>query len=130
MFLVYLIFMSFIYKVDPILTLSVAKVESDYRVRVIGDNGKSFGMLQVKCIAARDVGYDGKCKELRSSFLNIKYGVKYLAKQLNRYELWDAISAYNAGRPLVCKKCKNKRYVNSKYVNKVKKAYLKLTEGE
>jgi soluble lytic murein transglycosylase-like protein len=130
MFIIYMYMISVLYSVDPMLSYSVVKTESNWNSFAIGDHGKSFGLFQVKCSTARGMGYKGKCNNLLNPFINIVYGVAYLSMQLKKYGD-DGISAYNAGRPYLCasykEKCKGERkYVNGKYVTKVQNVYASL----
>ncbi len=107
------------YQVCPALVLAVIQQESEFRSYVVGDRGKSFGLMQISYIAALDVGYTSSFQEWKKSGLeietNIKYGVGYLELQHKRYgsaEVYDTaientLSAYNAGQPTL----KNRRYV-------------------
>jgi soluble lytic murein transglycosylase-like protein len=127
----YIFFMSFIYGINPSLPFSIVKVESNFKSNVIGDKGKSFGLFQVKCSTARGLGYKGKCKELLDPYVNTNYGLMYLSYHNRRY-IKDTISAYNAGRPFLCrhykKKCRKfkREYVNNKYVDSVIKNYKQI----
>ena len=78
-------------------------------------NSLSYGLCQIKAIAARDVGYKGDPNALRDPFFNAYMASKYFKKQIedkrNRTPYYNnscnektkavyghAISAYNAGR--------------------------------
>lgn len=76
----------------------------------------SYGLMQIKCATARDIGYLGKCQKLFNASLNLKYGVKYLSILKRRYKSdLNMISAYNQGQPFRFSsgKFKNHSYVNS-----------------
>lgn len=129
--LIFLILMSLYSDVDPRLAYSVASVESNYNKHAMGDSGKSYGLFQIKCSTAKSIGFNSKCSMLKNSYVNIYYGVKYLSMQLDKHSRWDAISAYNAGRPFLCekypRKCKKPRmYVNNLYVSKVQNKFAML----
>lgn len=90
------------------LILAIIKVESDFNPMAVGIYGE-YGLMQIKCETARDMGFTGNCSELFEPATNIKYGVSYLIYQYNRYNSWTAaISAYNAGHL-----ASNTGYVNS-----------------
>lgn len=59
----------------------------------------SWGLMQVLGNTARELGYQGAfLGDLCHPEIGLRYGAKYLKKQLNRYgEMERALSAYNAG---------------------------------
>jgi len=60
----------------------------------------SWGACQVMGAVARELGFKGPfLSELLEPEVGIEYGAKLLAKLQATYELPDALSAYNAGRP-------------------------------
>lgn len=109
-----IILMAMILKVNPMVALSVAKLESGLDASAMGDQGKSYGLYQIKCDTAKGVGFKGKCSELRDARVNIIFGLLYLKSKMQKHNLKAALSAYNAGRPLY--KAKG-RFVNGKYVD-------------
>ena len=109
---------------------AVAWVESNFRhVHNYNDGGSpSYGMMQIKCIAAKDVGFKGECKELEKAELAIKYGILFLNSRFEKYALLeDVFAAYNSGRPIRCKvkskKCYPMELINHEYVYKVTRRY-------
>jgi len=94
------------HQVDPKLIASIIKIESNFRADSIGDNGTSYGLMQVNCSenltgaisTARVVGFRGACLDLLDPATGIDIGTAYLAKQLNRYGA-DGVVAYNTGHP-------------------------------
>lgn len=57
-----------------------------------------YGLMQILCSTAKDIGFQGDCNQLFSPSVNLYYGTKYLRWQYDRYGNWrKAISAYNAG---------------------------------
>lgn len=60
----------------------------------------SWGACQVMGAVARERGFKGTfLSQLCEPEIGIEYGAKHLALLLAKYELPDALSAYNAGRP-------------------------------
>jgi len=60
--------------------------------------GYSYGLMGLTMGAATDMGYKGEEKDLIKPEINVKYGVKYLRYQYDRYKDLDkALTAYNAG---------------------------------
>jgi soluble lytic murein transglycosylase-like protein len=91
-------------KVDAQLLRAICYVESSFKVRAVhykdgGDNRPSYGICQLKESTARDMGFEGRIKDLRKPEINIKYAAEYLAFQLERYDndIGKALTAYNRG---------------------------------
>lgn len=60
----------------------------------------SWGLMQIMGQTARELG----CTQLDipfwlTKYMGVLYGVKYLKSKLKKYDLPDAVSAYNAGTP-------------------------------
>jgi soluble lytic murein transglycosylase-like protein len=94
------------HQVDPKLIASIIKIESNFQPDSIGDNGTSFGLMQVNCTrrltgaisTARVVSFKGNCRDLLNPAIGIDVGTAYLARQLNKYGP-DGVVAYNTGYP-------------------------------
>jgi soluble lytic murein transglycosylase-like protein len=81
--------------VDPDLVRGLIGHESQFNARAIGDDGSSFGLMQVQQATAREVGVTG---DLLDPGNNIRAGVAYLAQQIARTGSIPAgLSAYNGG---------------------------------
>ena len=87
------------YKVAPNLIRAVIWKESSGRATVIGDDGRSFGLMQVSFVAAEDVGFYNLDKDLLlRPDTNITVGTAYLGYLYYNFGNWvDALSAYNWG---------------------------------
>lgn len=85
--------------------------------RSIGDNGQSFGLMQVKAPTARELGLSDP-RLLLNPAVGLAYGAEYLAKQLKRYggRVAHAVAAYNAGSARFDER---ERFVNQQYVDYV-----------
>lgn len=83
----------------------------------------SVGLMQQLYGMAKYHGFKGHVTELNYPRTSVYYGTKHLSYLLKKYpDIKDAISAYNAGRPL---KKKDGTYWNpGNYVEKVHKKYL------
>lgn len=100
------------------LIAALIKHESNFDPQARGSGGE-YGLMQIFCSTARQMGFTGNCEDLRKPGPNILYGSKYLAWQYARYGAWlDAIAAYNAGSVF---KNKEGKYTNSKGVPNVQK---------
>ncbi len=85
--------------IDSRLITAIIAVESMFDPNAIGDNGKSFGLMQVQLETAKDMGFTGKKELLLDPQINIDYGTKYLKYQKDRYNGYEKfmIAAYNSG---------------------------------
>jgi soluble lytic murein transglycosylase-like protein len=78
--------------VDPALVHAVVQAESNYQPRAKSRVG-ARGLMQVMPATAADFGV----KNLFDPQANLEAGVQYLKFLLARFDLTDAIAAYNAG---------------------------------
>jgi len=122
------------YHLDPNLIRAFIKTESNWKPNAeraepqIKD--KSYGLMQVLLGTGRMVANNSSltAAQLKQPTVNILVGSKYLKQQLDKYPFDDAISAYNAGRPLYSI-LPGIRYVNQAYVTKVKLNYAYYQKG-
>ena len=105
------------YKIDPALISGIIHVESEGISGALrsGTNDTYTGLMQLGFKTAKAFGYTGNVAGLLSADNNVNFGVKYFKDGYDKYNknLYDAISAYNAGHSL-CSGivCGNQRYVN------------------
>lgn len=106
--------------VPKAIIAAIMEIESSGRKDVKGTSGE-FGLMQIKCDTARQVGFTGECKDLFVAYTNIFWGAKYLQWQWKRYNgnLSQVFSAYNAGTATDA---------NPLYVRKVRSAYQRYME--
>lgn len=80
------------------LAYAVIQVESNFRPNVTGRAGE-VGLMQIKPATARMMGYSGSAKGLYDPEVNIRYGMKYLAKAqaVGDGTTCGTILKYNAG---------------------------------
>lgn len=86
------------YGIDPSIILAMAWKESTYYCKAVGDNGNSFGLLQIqpRWHSARMERLG--CTDLFDPYQNVVVGIDYLAENLRRYgSIEAALTAYNAG---------------------------------
>jgi soluble lytic murein transglycosylase-like protein len=78
--------------------LRIAKVESNYKPHVRGLAGE-YGVYQMKCATAREMGFRGKCSALLKPEINIEFGLKHLSEAMRRSKgnLKLAASKHNGG---------------------------------
>ena len=89
------------FHLPPGLLESICYVESNHRTNVVHYNdgyGHSYGLCQIKLIAAQQVGFKGTTKQLMNPKTNIYYSGRFLHYQLKRYHSVNkAVIAYNKG---------------------------------
>ena len=82
----------------PELVARMIQRESGGRADALGDNGKSFGLMQIQMGAAKEAGFQGSSEDLMDPDTNIRVGTDYLMRQLNIFkDLNSALAAYNWG---------------------------------
>jgi soluble lytic murein transglycosylase-like protein len=86
------------YGVPTWFALRIAKVESGYNPNTRGAAGE-YGVYQMKCATAKDIGFAGNCAELLNASTNIRVGLKHLsmAMKLSGGNLKLAASKHNGG---------------------------------
>jgi soluble lytic murein transglycosylase len=88
------------YGVDPRLTQAVIHAESKYRPRAKSPAG-AVGLMQLMpstaAQAAASAGLVYDPARLTEPEYNIELGVCYLCYLTSKFDLWDAVAAYNAG---------------------------------
>lgn len=86
------------YAIDPRLVIAVIERESNYNPNAIGDNGTSFGLMQVRQMFHEDRMERLGCTNLLDPYQNITVGVDILREKLTWYDtIEEALTAYNAG---------------------------------
>lgn len=86
-------------RIDPAIVLAMIERESRFKADVIGDNGKSFGLMQImKHYHLKRMDKLG-VTDLLDPYQNVTVGVDYLLEMLERYngDVECALMAYNAG---------------------------------
>lgn len=78
--------------------LRIAHVESNYNPNMRGSHGE-YGVFQMKCSTAKDIGFSGNCAALLDPRTNIQWGLRHLAIAIGKSDgnLRLAASKHNAG---------------------------------
>ena len=118
---------------DPNLILALKQVESAHNPNAIGDQGRSFGLMQIQYTTAKGLGFEGKPRDLLDPYTNMKWGCTYLSKMYERTggDILQTLRAYNMG-PRALKIPYNGDWENHSYVSKIllaKKQKIKKEEG-
>jgi soluble lytic murein transglycosylase-like protein len=82
--------------IDWKLVKAVAITESSEDPSAIGDNGNSFGLMQVQNLVGNFYA-NAKGQELLDPEKNVEAGSKYLAEMVRKYGTEGGIQAYNLG---------------------------------
>ena len=110
--------------ISPRLLAALVYVESKGMVsakRIEPDGRTSYGLTQILCSTAQDMGFTGKCTDLFDSSVNLAWGAKYLKSRINLYGLDLGILSYNTGSPQHDQG--GKLYDPNNYIKKVKAAF-------
>lgn len=87
------------HRIDPAIVMAMAYRESGFNAATIGDDGNSFGLLQVQPRYHYPRMQKLGCTDLLDPFQNVTVAVDYLAEKLERYDgdVAKALVAYNQG---------------------------------
>ena len=84
--------------VDETLVYALIKQESNFRVKALGDNGRSKGLMQIQEIWHKERMKKLGVDSLMTAKGNIRVGIDILSEKIDKYDdLGKALSAYNAG---------------------------------
>lgn len=84
--------------VDETLVYALIKQESNFRVKALGDNGKSKGLMQIQEIWHKERMKKLGVDSLMTAEGNIRVGIDILSEKIDKYDdLGKALTAYNAG---------------------------------
>lgn len=86
--------------IQPSIIFAMIDRESDFDAERIGDNGASFGLLQIQIQYHYERMKRLDCMNLFDPYQNITVGVDYLAELIDYYDgnVEMALMAYNAGQ--------------------------------
>lgn len=86
------------YNVDPVLVMAIIEKESTFDATRIGDNGNSYGLMQVNVPSHPDRMAKLGVTNLLCPYCNVLIGIDYFAELLERYgDTHMALIGYNAG---------------------------------
>lgn len=106
------------YGVDPEVIFSIIETESNYEAYTVGDNGESFGLMQIQPRWNEERMERLKCDDLLDPYQNIRVGID-LISEYNEYgkPLEFVLMAYNGGISYAFEKDRNGIITN--YANTV-----------
>ena len=86
------------YAIDPAIVFAMIEQESQYNADIIGDSGRSFGLMQVQPRWHAERMERLGVTNLLDPYQNVLVGIDYLAEMLERGKgLYWALMAYNGG---------------------------------
>lgn len=126
------------YGVDPLLIMSIIKVESSFNINAESEKN-AIGLMQIKQETADYIKtLTGKVYDLRNAKDNVNAGTYYLKYLINKFNVEEtAIVAYNAGEGNVSRWLADNRYSldgktlykvpfkeTENYLKKIKKSFV------
>lgn len=117
--------------IDSAVVMSVIQTESMFQASVMGDSGKSFGLMQIQQRFHKARMDKLGCTDLLDPYQNVMVGIDYLAELLESYRgnMEMALVAYNAGIVGAKEHWFSKGIYSSEYSRKVLGNIENLTEG-
>lgn len=84
--------------IDPAIVMAMIDRESRYNADNMGDNGNSYGLMQIQPRWHSKRMERLGCNDLLDPYQNVTVGIDYLCELLNRYgDVAKALVAYNQG---------------------------------
>lgn len=114
--------------IDPAIIFAMIDRESDFAADAIGDNGKSFGLMQIQKRFHLDRMEDLGCTDLLDPYQNVTVGIDYLEECLDKGKGIEwALMAYNGGASYA--NSMTKKGIVSDYASEVLTNSKNLKEG-
>lgn len=86
------------YHIDPELIYAMIERESTYNPNAMGDNGRSYGLMQIQLRYVRERMDKLGCTDLLDPYDNVTVGIDLIAEYIDKgYGLEWALMAYNGG---------------------------------
>ncbi len=86
------------YNINPSIVIAMIERESQFIPDIIGDNGNSFGLMQIQPRWHTNRMEKLGCTDLLNPIQNVKVGIDYLGELYIRYnDIAKALVAYNRG---------------------------------
>ena len=93
------------YGIDPAIVVAMIQRESNFVIDIVGDNGNSFGLMQIQPRWHRDRMEKLGCTDLLNPYQNVNVGVDYLAELFEKGKSLEwVLMAYNGGPSYANKK--------------------------
>lgn len=86
------------YEIGPAVVVAMIERESRFNADAIGDNGRSFGLMQIQEKWHRDRMKKLGCTDLLDPYQNVTVGIDFLAELIDmKGSMTWALMAYNGG---------------------------------
>lgn len=106
------------YNIDPALVIAMIAKESSYRPSVMGDGGKSYGLMQIQARYNQERMARLECPNLLDPYQNVSVGIDILSEKFEYGKPLEwVLMSYNGGNAYANRKWKNGEI--SDYVKKV-----------
>lgn len=80
------------------LIVAMIERESGYQFDTVGDNGRSFGYMQINAAANADRIEESGCTDMLNPYQNVRVGIRLMKDLIEKYgTIQDALTAYNYG---------------------------------
>ena len=87
-----------LYGMEPAIIIAMIEKESTYRADCIGDNGRSFGLMQIQQRWHTQRMLDLGVVDLLNPYQNVAVGIDYISElYANELGMYWALMAYNGG---------------------------------
>lgn len=97
---IYIITQSEAHGIHPSIIFAMIEKESTYRAEVLGDNGNSYGLMQIQPRWNKDRMDKLGVTDLLDPFQNVTVGIDLMGELFNDYgDIGKALMAYNMGAP-------------------------------
>ena len=84
--------------ISPAVVIGLIERESRFDTYALGDDGRSFGLMQIQAKWHLQRMIDLNCTDLFNPSQNVTVGIDYLAELQNKYgDIEKALTAYNRG---------------------------------
>ncbi len=93
------------YGIDPAIVVAMIQRESNFVIDIVGDNGNSFGLMQIQPRWHQDRMEKLGCTDLLNPYQNVNVGVNYLSELFEKGKSLEwVLMAYNGGPSYANKK--------------------------
>lgn len=96
---VYIIDQAAAHGIDPAVIFGIIGKESQFKADALGDNGKSFGLMQIQARFHEERMERLECCDMLDPYQNVTVGIDFFAELLDKYDgnTEKALIAYNCG---------------------------------
>jgi soluble lytic murein transglycosylase-like protein len=85
----------------------------------------SWGLMQIMGLVAYEMGFPNNPVELMDPETNLRYGIQFLKRKIDKYGIPAGIAAYNSGTP---RKTASGEFTNQVYLDRVNRFLKEIKE--